>query len=515
MMADRHGVRLFLGLLAAYTAFFGLRHAWTEWCLSVRLETAKAEYLHDEFVELRLRTRDPALRERFAASPPRVAVARQGRTVRTIAGIESVGLRYDASARAWTGRWPCPWNAPAGDYELVFLGEDVPRGRLRMRPFRISYRRPAPIPRGLSVLTLEHLERYEDMRVTTPTGAVKDWRGLLDWVEYVGADAFWVLGGATPGKGIGEVWAGDNFRVFPAMAQECRRRGIKFGIYAMCYLTLPREARLPRYEYARDVEDGATVETRAISLRDERRIADIAALLKRFRDIPGVDYVGLDYIRNALGGYELVDDFYAEFPGLKLPSGWASWSKEERMVYLARKKIMRLDAAFVDAWQWWRSHRVGRIVRRIKDEVGDTKPLWAFTLTWDKGWHHGQDPVMMNDAGVDIDALMLYEATEDQFQAIVKDWSRYVRRSDVQLVVGDVIDWPLHQRAESGPKAFYGRLARAMERIYSDGPARGVFFHDVGRALWGRLGPWSTRQWLDEARRAAARCRDLEKAFAP
>ena len=32
-----------------------------------------------------------------------------------------------------------------------------------------------------------------------------DWRGLLDWAKYVGADAFWMLGGQTPGLGKDEI----------------------------------------------------------------------------------------------------------------------------------------------------------------------------------------------------------------------------------------------------------------------------------------------------------------------
>ncbi|MBI4425916.1 MAG: hypothetical protein HY554_19455, partial [Elusimicrobia bacterium] len=45
--------------------------------------------------------------------------------------------------------------------------------------------------------------------------------------------------------------------------------------------------------------------------------------------------------------------------------------------------------------------------------------------------------------------------------------------------------------------------------IYADGaPAAGLFVHDVGRALWGRLGPYSTRQWMDAARGAVRHLRD-------
>jgi hypothetical protein len=376
-------------------------------------------------------------------------------------------------------------------------------GRLSIRPFLIAERDPSPLPKGFSVLTLESDLPLETVRVKAPDGSLKDWRGMLDWVQYVGADAFWVLGGRSPGEKPGEVWLSRNFDFFPKLAKECRRRGIKFGLYAQCYLTMSGKSRISGEEYALEVSDGRPVPTRAISLRENKRVGDISGLLKRFRDIPEVDYIGLDYIRNALGGVELVDDFYADMgAAVPPPAGFAALTPEERMVYFARKKAMRKDPAFIDAWQWWRAHRVCSIIRRIKAEVGEAKPLWAFMLTWDKGWHHGQDPVMFNDAGVDAEALMLYEADSAQYSALLSDWKKYVRRSDAQLVVGDVVDWPLHQRASDGPREFYRRTVRAVDGIYADGPAHGLFIHDLGRALWGRLGPWSTQAWMNEARAA-------------
>ncbi len=494
------GIALFLGLAALYAAFFAAQAWWRREVRAVRLETSRSAYYHYDFVEIRLRSRDPGLMARWRSSPPKAAVKRQGRILTTVAGLREVVLAYDPGLRAWTGRWPCPWNAEPGSYELELLGEDL-SGRLEKKPFRILTRRARPLPRGFAALTFESVMPLRTMRVPTPSGQTKDWRGLLDWVEYLGADAFWMLGGQTPGERPGELWLTYNLPMIPALARECRRRGIKFGVYVMSYLTMSETNRVPGYEYARDVQEGRSVATRAVSLRDMRRPDDVAELLVRFRDIPGVDFIGIDYIRNALGGYELADDFYAEMPGVSPPPGWERLSREERMVYFARKKVMRRDKAFIDAWQWWRARRVAHIVRRIKERVGDSKPLWAFTLTWDKGWHHGQDPVMINDAGADVDALMLYEATAPQFEALLADWRRYMRRSDAQLIVGDVIDWPLHQRHPRGPREFTRRSLAAIDGIYADGPAAGVFIHDLGRALWGRLGPWGTLGWMEEARK--------------
>lgn len=464
------------------------------------LSAAKPEFLHDEFVEISLRTRERSLLRRWRDDSPRVVVTRDGRVVETIAGLADVPLAYDRRSGAWRGRWPCPWNAPSGEYTLELPGDPKGGGRRATGKFRIGRRRPSPVPEGFSVLTWEDAAPLAGLKVRAPDGSVKDWRGLLDWVEYVGADAFWMLAGETPGKGPDEIWITDNFALLPEVGRECRRRGLKFGVYAKVYLTASKERSLTRYQYAMEVEGGVPVPTRAISLRDPRRPADAAALLKAWARIPEVDYVGLDYIRNALGGYELAEDFYAEMTGVVTPPDWSRLSPGERMVYFARKKIMRRDQAFIDAWQWWRAHKTAAVVRRIKAEVGSAKPLWAFTLTWEKGWNHGQDPVMMNDAGVDIDALMMYEADEEQFGIILRDFRRYVRRGDVQLLVGDVIDWPLHQRDPLGPESLRRRMIRAADGVFADGPAQGIFVHDLARALGGRLGAWGTRAWLDQAK---------------
>lgn len=501
MRKKRRTTAFLAGLAAFYALVFGGRALWTEHVRSVRLETSRDGFYHDQFIEIVLNTRDPVLNARWALNPPRVAVTRGGAVVETIAGIRE--LPFVPSRGGFSAKWPCPWNAPEGTYELELRDSGIDDAdRIRKRSFRILRRKPKPIPNGYAVLTMESVDSFRNMRVKTPSGEVKDWKGMFDWVEYIGADAFWVLGSRTPGFRKGEVWVRENLDMIPALAKEAKRRNLRFGVYLMCYLTLSEE-QVGGYEYALEVRDGKPVPTRAISIRERKRLDDVAALLKRFHDIPGVDEVGLDYIRNPLGGYELAEDFFAGMPGVSPPPEWPRLSKDERMAWFARKKIARKDRAFIDAWQWWRAHKVAQIVREIRARLGgdEGKPLWAFTLTWDKGWHHGQDPVMINDAGVDYDALMLYEADREQFDFMVKEWGRYMKRADAQLLVGDAVDWPLHQRDPSGPGEFGRRTLAASEAVYSDGPAAGVFVHDLSRALWGRTGPWGTLPWMEEARK--------------
>ncbi|MFA6029309.1 MAG: hypothetical protein WC969_05615 [Elusimicrobiota bacterium] len=504
----RPGLNLLGLVLAVYAAFFigyRLSRSWG----AVRLDAVRPAYHHDEFVEPRLRTRDPALRARWRAHAPRVRVLKDGRPVTTVGGLLELPLSWDASRAAWIGRWPCPWNAPAGRYALELSEPLEATKALRTGGFEILRRVPRPMPRRMAVATWESARPLASLKVKAPDGTLKDWRGLLDWAQFMGADAFWMLGGQTPGQGRGETWVAHNLPLIPEVARECHRRGLKFGVWAMFSLTMSSENRVPGYEYALEIEDGRPKTTRAISIRDERRAKDVARLLRGFAAIPEVDFVGLDYIRNALGGYELVDDFMAEMPEVPRPANWERMSREERMADFAKRKIARKDMRLVDSWQWWRAHRTAQAIRLIRRGLRSDKPLWAFTLTWDRGRHHGQDPVMFTDAGADACALMMYEADRTQYAQILKDWHAYARVGEVRLIVGNIVDWGLHQRAKDGPGEFRRRLDAAVGGIYADGAAEGLFVHDLERALNGRLGAWSTRDWLDAARAAVLRMKAL------
>ncbi|MBI5242117.1 MAG: hypothetical protein HY922_00370 [Elusimicrobia bacterium] len=509
----RPALRL-LGIVAGvYLAFFTGYHLSREWA-AIRLDTVRPAYRHDEFIELRLRSRDPQLRSLWAAQPPKARILRSGRPVETIGGLVETALEWDGGGSAWIGRWPCPWNAEPGEYSPELVAELPERKAPRVKPFRIERRRPMPLPPRFAAVTWESPKPLAALKVRAPDGSLKDWRGLLDWVEYAGADAFWMLGAQTPGFVRGETWAAHNLPLVPEVAKECRRRGLKFGVWVMCYLTMSSKKRVPGYEYALEIDGDKPKLTRAVSIRDPKRPKDVAALLKRFAAIREVDFIGIDYIRNALGGYELLDDFKADMPGVKWPPGFDRLSREQRLAEFAKRKIARMDKPFIDAWQWWRAHRVSRVVREIRREVGGRKPLWAFMLTWERGWHHGQDAVMFNDAGVDAEALMMYEADSLQYGQIMKDWRGYVRTGDAQLIVGDIVDWPLHQRSLLGPKEMTRRLNAAAQGICTGAPAAGIFIHDLERALNGRLGPYTTRDWMDEARSAIRRFKESPRPAA-
>ena len=82
--------RRFLLLSAALLALgAGAFYSWRAYLSRsiVRLDTVEPGYYHYEFVELRLRTGDPRLRDAWLASPPQVEVGGGGTVVRTISGM--------------------------------------------------------------------------------------------------------------------------------------------------------------------------------------------------------------------------------------------------------------------------------------------------------------------------------------------------------------------------------------------------------------------------------------------
>ncbi len=483
---------------------------------SIVLEPTKREFSHDEFIQYVVRVRPPWLKKRMRESPLTAQPIREGIPVSTIAGQTSMTLAYDRSRQGWVGSWPCPWNAPEGRYQIQLSTTSLPEVaglKVRTVPFKIIGRKPAPVKNKFAVLTVEDLTDLRAIHWTGPDGQKGDWRVLVDWAEHIGADALWILsadsGGYSARLPEDNPWNARSPSTLRMLGRECHKRGLKFGVWAMCYLVGGNPDKSPNYLYSWEYEGGTLVDgrtksgRRAISILDPKRPRDIGRLLSEWAALPEVDYVGLDYIRNALGGFEMVDEFVQDMK-VPLPPGWRSYSKTERMMWLAKKKVARKDSDFVDAWQWWRAHKASSVIRTVASLLGGEKPLWVFTLSWEKGWQHGQDPIMFRDAGADLDAVMLYECDKKQFASIIHDWETYLDASQVNLLAGDCIDWPLHQKDPSGPEEFKRRVLTGYQRLGRNGPAKGVFIHDLLRAIRGRTGPWGTQKWMETSAQVIA-----------
>ncbi|MEW6557920.1 MAG: hypothetical protein AB1349_11330 [Elusimicrobiota bacterium] len=465
------------------------------------LSTNKKLYYHWEFIKITAKIKTKKLAEKYKTEPFYVSVFKDKNRIITIGGLGKIPLIYNSKKMVWEGKWPCPWNADDGKYYIEpFLAQNI---KFSTTHFFIKRRKLKRVfPRGFGILTFENATTLSTLKMKNPNGKETGFKGMFDWTEFIGADAFWYLAGQTkaetPNPDEHFPWTEKNISKLPELGKEAHNRGLKFGTYIISYLTYGHY-KYKNYRYAYDyiAEEGGPVETRAISLADEKRVSDIIKLVRVLNDIPEIDYIGLDYIRNALGGYELVDEFVQEI-NVKLPEGWEKYNATRRMAWLANEKVARLNMSLIDQWQWWRAHRVAKIIKRITTEVKLKKPLWVFTLSWEKGWQHGQDPVMVADAGADIDAVMLYETDRDRFNILLDDWHNYIKKIQANIIVGNVVDFPLHQKILNppAPEEFYNRIVEATKKIYNDTIVDSVFVHDLSRALWGRISPYPTIEWL-------------------
>jgi len=468
------------------------------------LKTDKKIYFHYDFVFISVTPARRTVREKLKGTTLYALVHRDNNPVITIGRRPSFPLAYNKKTKSWECKWPVPWNAPDGQYHVSLNIQLVKNFNISECSFSIARRKPEEIPNGMCIVTMENMNPLATMRMKGPGGESGDWKKLLEWVSFSGANTFWYIAGQTSAylKPMKKdfPWNEDNLGMIGKMAEKCRERKLKFGVWIAIYLTFgPREfAAEYAYAWDYDIEKGGLFQSRGISIADQKRITDVVNLLKKLNNIDGIDYIGLDYIRNVKGGLELVDEFTEEM-GIELPAEYKS-SMENRMKWLGRTVYRRKkeDMAIIDMWNWYRARKAAHILKRIKEESLITKPLWAFTLSWEKGWQHGQDVVMMNDAGMDFSAVMMYECDREQFNNLIKDWHSYVNKDDVQLVVGNQFDWILHQRTldPAGPEEYHDRLITSMDRIYSNGKTSGIFIHDMSRILWGRKGPYPSMEWL-------------------
>ncbi|PIU82802.1 MAG: hypothetical protein COS68_07465 [Elusimicrobia bacterium CG06_land_8_20_14_3_00_38_11] len=506
----------FISLLLILTAVFGIYSLVKFLKTDIFLSAEKKSYLHWEFIKITARIKNKKFAEKYKNEPFYVSVYKEKDRIITIGGLGKIPLIYNNKKNLWEGNWPCPWNAADGKYHAEpFILQNIKSLSKNFQIIRRGIKRC--FPSGFGVLTFENMTTLSKIKIINPDGIETDWRGMFDWTEFVGADAFWYLAGQTkaesPNADEHFPWIEKNISKLPELGKEAHNRKLKFGTYIISYLTFGTY-KYKNYKYAMEYnsEKGGPIETRSISIADEKRVSDIIKLIKVFNEIPEIDYIGLDYLRNALGGYELVDEFVQDMD-VRVPDGWDKFNAARKMGWLANEKVSRRNMNLIDQWQWWRAHKVSKIINRITKEVKLKKPLWLFTLTWEKGWQHGQDPIMFSDAGMDIDTLMLYEADRQQFDKLLDDWHNYIKKGQANLVLGNVVDWPLHQKILNppGPEEFYNRLSGATKKIYNDRTADAVFVHDLARALWGRIKPYSAKEWLLAGAAAITEMRRLNR----
>ncbi|MDI6740925.1 MAG: hypothetical protein QME74_11260, partial [Candidatus Edwardsbacteria bacterium] len=397
-----------------------------------------------------------------------------------------------------------PWNPPLGRYQAIvsFLaGSDT---LVDSTCLTVRARRPAAVPEGFCAMTIESAGNLLNNKTPSPYGnapATAGWRNFTEYAKFLGADAVWYSVGWTieGAHGITDKnpWVKSNFSVFPKLAEECHKNGLQFGGYVGSYLLWGPTLHKLKYDYSLEIKSGRIFRNHHVNLDDAKRREDISYILKLLEADPNVDFIGLDYIRPGAGGFETVEDFVKQM-NIDQPKGWQRWPLPAKIAWVAKQVKPVSDRPIRERWQWWQAHRSATAVERLLRQAGVTKRVWGFTLGWEKGHQHGQDPCMMNDAGLDLDAVMLYESNAQQCREMTGQWSAYLDGSEAQLLPGEQIDWVLLQKSVSppAPEEFYWRLTDAIKGTSNGGRVKGLFWHDMFRCFRGRRGPHGMREWL-------------------
>ncbi len=409
-------------------------------------------------------------------------------------------LRYEAFLKdgaVYTAVYMPPWNAPEGEYRIRVYYKNNPLNCEHGITFYLKRRKVEKLKTPLTVADLEMNKSVRKVNVRGVTGEPVGPEGIIDWVNFLRANALWILAGETTSfkKRVAcdktPYWDKGPLENLDTLKVLAKSEGIKVGAYVISFFVPGKRGVPKRYRpgIGYDKESGKLYSSRHISLNSKKRIEDIVKLVKRFQNDPYIDYIGFDFIRTGrVDGYELVNDFVKE-SNISRPQGWKKMNLNSRMKWLAREIEVNNNPVIVKKWRWWRAHRVALIVKYIILKARITKPVWVFTLGWRHGSMHGQDPVMFFDAGVSIDAVMLYEANNRQFTKMMKQWKRYMTEEQGNLIVGNCVDYKLlDSDFLDPPDEMFRRNRVGYSSIYKNGLAKGIFFHDIARAIWGRKG---------------------------
>ncbi len=459
-----------------------------------RIILSKKEIYHYETIEVFLYGVDDIESDNF-----HIQVIHEGK-VYPSAGIEYKipFVRYDLFYRAV---WLPGWNEKEGEYAIqIYFGEMLLKTDEEIT--FILKRRPLPqIKEGLSIVDLEMNKSIKEMHFFDPEGRKTDYRAILEWAQFMNADMIWILSGETTTfkerKSLSpwDIGPLENLKLIKEIAGDY---SIEIGAYIMSFYVPGKQGVPDLYKpgIGYNSEQDKLYNSKHISLSSEERIQDIVELAGQFQKDPDIHYIGFDFIRTGRGdGYELATQVIAD-TNIITPPGWEDYSASDKIKWFARKIEVERDPLCIEKWRWWRAHRVAEIVKRIIVEANITKPVWVYTLGWNHGKEHGQDPIMFFDAGVTYDAVMLYEANQNQFARLLVHWNEYIEKGQGNILVGSSVDYTLLDSDYlNPPEEFYRRNREGYRNVVRNGFAKGIFFHDIARAFWGRKGQYTFREY--------------------
>ncbi|MGH7739782.1 MAG: 23S rRNA (uracil(1939)-C(5))-methyltransferase RlmD [bacterium] len=463
-------------------------------------------FLRYEMVPFEVRIH-PEDKPYFGAMHAVVEVFHDGKPVPMVDGKERLYLKKDTANNRFVGNWPIPYNPEPGTYtaQIALTGPQWPNPKGFESAFTISSLKPSGLYPGFSALMMEGGKHLIEGAVPPVDGKGGDSLGnAIQWAKFMGANIYCFLAGQT------SVWGKANPKDFPfnregielahrygAAAHEA---GLKFAAYMTTFRVVGDGWQQAEGRYhltmGYDAATDKVVPTDFVSLEDPTRIQDIVNLLKEFNKDPNIDVIGLDYVRTGTGGYEMVDEFVRDLnvPG---PANYWSMTKAQRVHWLARTVELKENKDVVALFDWWKAHKVAITLKSILDQAHLTKPVFTFTLGWDMGHQHGQDPAMFEDAGISFNNIMLYQSDRKTLDEMNRQWPKYISRSNGMFAIGEMVDehWVQNTINPPGPEELYDREVSTFHSWEPVNAGIGMFWHDLYRLIYGQKGPYSTMEW--------------------
>lgn len=416
-------------------------------------------------------------------------------------------LRFHRRATDAVAFWFHDWNTPAGEYTAVLWVDGVAVSRT---PFSYIHRKPVQFERSFTLMNLEF--PLQNKNIPDTNGSLVPYeQALPGWLKYGEIDGFLTLAGQTSDfDRVSEKnpWSPVHLENALQVGQILHRQNLLFGAYIMCFYTPEAGWDKAGYQPALTYQQGRVQPTKFTSFTDPKRFQDIVNLAAYLNSLDYVDMIGFDFIRfGERAGYENAREFALDM-NIPLPATWRSYTLHQQVAWLGEelKKPQRQQQ-----WRLWKAHKTAELVYRVIQAAGLTKPVWVFTLGWDHGTEHGQDPLMFQDAGVLADLVMLYEASPQMFSSMKKQWTTYLSQEQVNYIPGNQIDAVVNQSlgGRNPVEEFQWRLSQGAE--YAPYLSRGVFIHDIHRAFFSRRrSVYSYREWLQAGLSSSTRLRYLK-----
>lgn len=471
----------------------------------------RARYYRFEVVKLILKTD-------YLPAHTYAYIVRGGRVLPAFHGPEKLAFRRESKG-VYVAYWMGSWNPKLGRYKavLTYKGEAV-----LARKFSFIARPQVKFNRLATFFNLESNAPSQKRKIISPHyKRVPYTQGMLEWMKYGDIEGFLNLSGET--TGWNNVSSKHPWEYYPNyllnyVGKTLHQSNRMVGAYIMCFYTPEGGWKKAGYQAAKSVKYNTEtsnfniINSRFVSFKDPKRFKDIVALARDFNNRDYVNMIGFDFIRfGEKAGYENADEFVRDM-NIPVPAKWNSYSLNQKILWLGIRLRYKRYRSFVERWYLWKAHKTADFIYRVRKAAGITKPMWVFTLGWDHGTHHGQDPRFFLDAGVLSDFVMLYEATPQMFEGMTKSWKKYLQPEELNYIVGNQIDAVINRSivGRNPVEVYYYRLVTGAR--YAPYGARGLFIHDSLRAFWGsRRGGHSTHEWMISAFSAVSRVRYLNQ----